>query len=47
MWNPESLPDIEEMESCFLGLDDMMDHLESQVADLFTKGSHHKIYLSL
>ena len=39
--------DVEEMESCLLVLDDMMDHLEGGVADLFTKGSHHKIYQSL
>ena len=34
--------DVEELESCLLVLDDMMDHLGSGVADLFTKGSHHK-----
>ena len=36
------LPDVEELESCLLVLDDMMDSLDSGVADLFTKGSHHK-----
>ena len=38
----QGLPDVEELESCFLVLDDMMDSLESGVTDLFTKGSHHK-----
>ena len=38
----QGLPDVEELESCLLVLDDMMDRLESEVADLFTKGSHHK-----
>ena len=38
----QGLPDVEELESCLLVLDDMMDSLESGVADLFTKGSHHK-----
>ena len=36
------LADVEELESCLLVLDDMMDSLEGGVADLFTKGSHHK-----
>ena len=43
----QGLPDVEKLKSCLLMLDDMMDRLESEVADLFTKGSHHKIYLSL
>ena len=38
----QGLPDVEKLKSCLLVLDDMMDHLESEVADLFTKGSHHK-----
>ena len=38
----QGLPDVEELESCLLVLDDMMDSLDSRVADLFTKGSHHK-----
>ena len=38
----QGLPDVEELESCLLVLNDMMDSLESGVADLFTKGSHHK-----
>ena len=38
----QGLPDVEELESCFLVLVDMMHHLESGVADLFTKGSHHR-----
>ena len=37
MWNS----DAKELESCLLVLDDMMDCLESGVADLFTKGSYH------
>ena len=36
------LVDVEEMESCLLVLDDMMDSFEGGVADLFTKGSYHK-----
>ena len=39
---PTRLTDVEELESCLLVLDDMMDSLDSGVADLFTKGSHHK-----
>ena len=48
MWNVENvefqhgLADVEELQSCPLVLDDMMDSLEGGVADLFTKGSHHK-----
>ena len=38
----QGLPDVEKLKSCLLVLDDIMDHLESEVADLFTKGSHHK-----
>ena len=38
----QGLPDFEKLKSCLLVLDDMMDHLESEVADLFTRGSHHK-----
>ena len=38
----QGLPHVEELESCLLVLDDMMDHMESGVADLLTKGSHHK-----
>ena len=36
------LADVEELESCLLVLDDMMDCLEEGVVDLFTRGSHHK-----
>ena len=35
------LPDVEKLKSCLLVLYDIMDRLESEVADLFTKGSHH------
>ena len=38
----QGLPDVRKLKSCLLMLDDMMDRLESEVADLFTKGSHHK-----
>ena len=38
----QGLPDVEKLKSCRLVLDDMMDHLESEVADLFTKGNRHK-----
>ena len=38
----QGLPEVEKLKSCLLVLDDMMDHLESEAADLFTKGSHHK-----
>ena len=35
-------PDFEKLKSCLLVLGYMMDLLEGEVADLFTKGSHHK-----
>ena len=38
----QSLADVGKLESCLLVLDDIMDSLESGVANLFTKGSHHK-----
>ena len=39
---PQGLPDVEKLKSCLLVLDDMMEHLKSEVADLFTNGNHHK-----
>ena len=39
MWEfRQGLPEVEKLKSCLLVLDDMMDHLESEAADLFTKG---------
>ena len=39
----QGLPDVEKLKSCLLVSDDMMDHLESEVADLFTKGSYKNV----
>ena len=39
----QGLPDVEKLKSCLLLLNDMMDCLESEVTDLFTKGSHKNI----
>ena len=38
----QGLSDVEKLKSCLLVLDDMMACLESEVADIFTKGGHHK-----
>ena len=42
----QGLQDVEKLKSCFLVLHDMMERLENEVADLYTKGNHHK-YMSL
>ena len=38
----QGLPGVEELESCLLILDDMMSQLGSEVAEVFTRGSHHR-----
>ena len=38
----QGLPEVEELESCLLILDDMMSQLGSEVAEVFTRGSHHR-----
>ena len=38
----QGLPHVEKLKSCLQVLDNMMDHLDGEVADLFTRGSHHK-----
>ena len=38
----QGLPEVEKLESCLLILDDMMSQLGSEVAEIFTRDSHHR-----
>ena len=38
----QGLPDIEDLESCLVILDDMMSQLGGEVTEVFTQGSHHR-----
>ena len=38
----QGLPNVEDLESCLVILDDMMSQLGGEVTEVFTRGSHHR-----